>query len=208
MKPNAILIESYFLPPLAWFLEIMNEEVVILDTSSKYQKQSYRNRCTIKTANGCVNLSIPIAGSQNLPFSEIKIDYKTNWQILFWRSMCSAYNKSPFFEYYKPELEQVLFTKFEYLYQLNEAFIKFTLKCLKQKKQLLPINELVNYDINNRTGRVTNKPKSLNISSEYQFSTYKQVFGSNFDNNLSIIDLISCCGPDSIEVLRKSEIIR
>lgn len=207
MLSKPVLIECYFLPPIAWFSEIHHFDTLILDIESKYIKQSYRNRAIIKTANGMMNLTVPIAGSQQINLKYIKIDYKTNWQANLWRSIISAYNKSPYFEYYKDDLEKILFTKYEFLYELNISLIHYFLKCLKLKMEVtLTIENDIN-DIFDKRKLITNKPKSLNNMEERSFKIYKQVFGNQFDSNLSILDLLSCCGPNSNQFLEKSETI-
>jgi hypothetical protein len=42
------------------------------------------------------------------------------------------------------------------------------------------------------------------LRTNYQAVPYPQVFGKNFDANLSIIDLLSCEGPNALSVLRRS----
>ena len=72
-----------------------------------FVKQSIRNRCEIYGANGKLRLTIPKErkGSSKTIIKEIKISYKEDWQKLHWNAIKSAYNSSPFFEYYQDELE-------------------------------------------------------------------------------------------------------
>ena len=207
MLPNTKLIESYFLPPVAWFAQIIDAEELLLDIDSTYQKQSYRNRTYIKTSNGVLPLSVPIAGSQHLKMSETKIDYSQNWQTNYWRTIVSAYNKSPFFEYYLPDFEVVFFRKHENLYEFNEAFIKLSLKYLKINAKVTNYEGGEINSIIDKRGMILNKTKSPLLETNYRFEPYKQVFGEKFDENLSILDLLSCKGPEAKEVIKKTLIV-
>ena len=67
-----------------------------------YEKQSFRNRAEIYGANGKLKLIIPIKhsqGSKKKSYKNVSIDYDKNWQKIHWKSICSAYRSSPYFEY-------------------------------------------------------------------------------------------------------------
>ena len=74
---------------------------VYLEQYSHYIKQTYRNRCQILTANGVMNLTIPvdkISGEKMLD-KDVRIS-NTDWQRVHWGAIESAYNNSPFSKIY------------------------------------------------------------------------------------------------------------
>ncbi|MEP3390095.1 MAG: WbqC family protein [Reichenbachiella sp.] len=198
------LIESQYFPCLEYFSLIKNRQEVWIETKEHFVKQTYRNRCYILDANRVLPLAIPmIGGNKKIPMDEIKIDYGQKWLNNHWRAIISAYNKSPFFEYYEPYLHQILFQKHETLLALNNEVLTFCLKVLN-------IDTEIKYTSTYKKGpfdetedvRSVIHPKSDYICREYFTPIpYQQLFGSKFATNLSILDLLSCVGPDSDKYL-------
>ncbi len=96
-----------------------------------YHKQTYRNRAVILTAQGEQRLSVPVSCPRGpyTPVEDVRIDYAKNWQRDHWRSLCTAYNNSPYFLYYRDELEAILVqTRPERLWDLNWRLIGFFVK--------------------------------------------------------------------------------
>jgi hypothetical protein len=150
-------------------------------------KQSFRNRCEILTSNGVQILSIPVIkvnGTKSLT-SEISISEQKNWRLDHWRAIESAYKNSPYFEFYDVEIKNLLFHQTEKLLSFNQNIIDFFCSIWK-----LTPTTLIDSD--------------LFISEQYEFlgrkvkcKSYIQVFDDRFDfqNNLSILDLLFCEGP-------------
>ena len=106
----------------------LSPSVVYIEACENFQKQSYRNRCRFYGAEGVQTLSFPIlheGGTHKQPITEIKIDYKTPWVQQHERAIVSAYGTSAYFEYYQDELFAILETKYEKLFDLNLALLKF-----------------------------------------------------------------------------------
>jgi len=99
-----------------------------MEACENYQKQSYRNRCRILTANGVEDLNVPVVhegGTFSLPIKEIKLEYSTPWVLRTERAIESAYYSSPFFIYYKDELFEILDSHPATLWELNRRLIDF-----------------------------------------------------------------------------------
>lgn len=106
------IIESQYFPSLEFFSFIKTRDEIWIETKERFEKQTYRNRCYILSANGVLPLTIPIkSAGKKPPMDEVMIDYKEKWLNQHWRAITSAYNKSPFFEYYGPEIHDILFQK-------------------------------------------------------------------------------------------------
>jgi hypothetical protein len=200
-----IVLEMQYLPAIQYFgLGWQNEEI-LLDIFENYQKQSYRNRCKIMTANGIHELVVPIKHAERKQIlKDVQIDYSQKWATNHWRTICSAYGKAPFFEYYADSFATLFQQKFPFLWDLNLEILTICLEILgfpqsfQLSKQYI---EKANFG-EIRDFRSFIHPKKANLRSELaHFKPYQQVFGKGFAPNLSIIDLIMCEGPNAVNFL-------
>jgi hypothetical protein len=127
-----------------------------------------------------------------------------NWRISRWRSIESAYRNSPYFEFYADDLKKILLGSDNSLVNLNRSLLEICLDWLSWKKKL----ESTAGFVENFNG--ADKRNVLNAKSSFETRNfmvpvpYKQVFGEVFLKNLSVLDLIFCCGPASSDILIKS----
>ena len=101
-------IFSSYIPNVATLAVLAQYECVNIQTQAYYQKQTYRNRTQIAGANGLLNLSIPIEKGNKgtrLLDEDVLISYDEMWQNNHWKSFASAYQSSPFFEFYQMNLK-------------------------------------------------------------------------------------------------------
>jgi len=102
---------------------LLKSNEVTVELHEHFIKQTYRNRCTIYGANGKLDLIVPIEkskGSERKIMKDCRISYSGPWQKLHWRSLESAYRRSPYFEYYEDELAPYYEKKTEFLVDWNE----------------------------------------------------------------------------------------
>lgn len=215
-----MLLSTAYFPPVSWFAAAARDftlssdrvlpSVVLLEACENYQKQSWRNRCAIAAASGVEIYSVPVVhegGSFRHPVKEIRIDYSTAWVERFWRAVCSAYENSAFFEYYRDEIAAILFSRPERLWDLNLSLIHYFLdKCGIQAR----IEETASYlppgaspdDLRDaiHPKRKDTVLDSLGLSGR----PYHQVFSGNypFKENLSVMDLLFNEGPDCLYWLK------
>ena len=81
---------------------------VFIDSGENYQKQSWRNRCRILTADGPQDWMVPVVHSSGRAITQIEVEYTTPWVVKFERAVASAYDSSPFFEFYRDEFFAIL----------------------------------------------------------------------------------------------------
>ena len=102
---QSVLLSSAYLPPVQWFTKLMVYENVFVEQCDHYIKQTYRNRCVIATQAGVQALTIPVTLPDNkCPMRDVKISEHGNWRHLHRLSLVSAYENSPFFEFYADDL--------------------------------------------------------------------------------------------------------
>ena len=60
----------------------------------------------------------------------VKIAYDDNWQRIHWNSLCSAYRRSPYFEFYEDRFAPFYHKKFDYLFDFNRQMMDLVLDLL------------------------------------------------------------------------------
>lgn len=192
------IASSILIPPLYGlrtldFLEIGDNQNWEVAPALPF-KPGLGNRIAILGANGIINLTIPVKKhKKQTSFQDIKVDHCQKWQRQHWRSIVSAYGKSPFFQFYKEELD-VIFN------QSTPLLADFTIPLLRWiHNQIFPKGQFsVNLSLN------FNKKNEYNLLHLSQLSDkaiqiaeqpYRQVFGDKFVIGLSVIDAILCEGP-------------
>ena len=103
---NSIVLSANYLPPVSYFHAIaQTTDAITIDKFEHFPKQTFRNRTQIGTANGILNLFIPIQHGRktHVPMKDVRISYDHDWQRLHWLSMQTAYRSSAYFEYYEDE---------------------------------------------------------------------------------------------------------
>ena len=201
-----ILVHPTFLPSIATFVAITKAERVIFEVEDNYQKQTYRNRSHIYGANGKLALNIPVHYTQKnrQAYKDINIANTSNWQLINWKSIESAYRTSPYFEFYEDDIKPLFFSE-------EENLLDYNFKCLNTILDCLQID--LNYT---KTKTFEREPKGIidlrylvNVRKEkqYKFSSYIQVFANKhgFLSNLGILDLIFNEGPNAVNYLTSQE---
>lgn len=204
---NSIFSISYF-GSVSYWCFLLAADNILLEQHCRFERQSYRNRCNILAANGILPLSIPILKpAGGYPFTrEAEISYDVDWRQNHWRSIVSAYNSSPFFEYYADEYEAVFQKRFKFLWDLNMAVFDVVENQLGVKVAYTPTIKYHQAAVDDADYREIIHPKrELGISDGFNPVPYRQIFGEKFGftRDLSIIDLIFNKGPESIILLRQ-----
>ena len=199
---NNPLLPTAYLAPISYYAILLQDPNCRIELHEHFIKQSIRNRCDIYGANGKLRLSIPKQrkGSSKTIIENLKISYRNNWQKQHWNTIESAYNSSPFFEYYKDDLKPFFEEKEEYLVNFNSKLQNAILSMLQQENMIKNTTEYLHkgdfFDLRNYTWKLKNQEK------------YDQVFMENqgFIPNLSILDLLFNLGPESIDYLHNIDL--
>ena len=203
MKP--VLLSIAYLPPISWMAVALQSGNIVLEIHETYPKQTFRNRCNIATASGILSLTIPVnrINGNHTKTCDIRIDNSKNWQLLHWRSMSTAYNKSPYFLFYRDLLEPLFLRKYELLVDFNRELLKVVLDALKIKDlEIIYTNE---YDLKPDFQDLRNSfhPKYPHRNVACILPRYIQAFEEfhSFLPDLSILDLLFNLGPDALPYL-------
>jgi hypothetical protein len=209
MGSENLLIDLHFLPSLEYFCLLHDYNNIVLEKHENYVKQSYRNRCFIKTTQGVEMLSVPLKGKHGkVPYGEVQIDYSTRWRDVFWRTLESAYRNSPYFEHYCDDLQKIIYSGTNLIFDLNLEILSYCLSNLKWRKGLtatVAYEKIVNEPFSDVRSLITTRNTYIERGF-YRSTPYNQVFGSSFDENLSVLDLLFCTGPEAGVLLGRSRL--
>lgn len=196
--------------PVEYFVHL-NHRHVTIEKHGNYIRQTYRNRYLIMGANAPLTLSVPVEKEkhQKVPDKEIKIAYHTPWQNNHWRSIVSAYNSSPFFEFYRDEIEPLFTRKYTFLFDFNMETIHLMAELLNLDADITfseAYKKHADESILDMREFIHPKKTPMEPNAFFVPEPYKQVFDDRhgFMPNLSILDLLFNKGPESELVLEKS----
>lgn len=196
---TALFSTAYF-PPVQYVARALQHDTLLIEAKETFPKQTYRNRMEIMTAGGVRTLTVPVIRSNHTRTDEVLIDYKERWNIIHLRTIEAAYSASPYYLYYKNELEALLTAHHDRLLHLNASILDWLLKRLKTASTAVfttdydPAPSIPDY----RTAFSPKRPLPPDA-----FPPYYQVFADRqpFAHNLSVLDLLMNLGPEARDYL-------
>ena len=189
-------------PNIIYCSWLLVQNKVFFGEDTHFQKQTFRNRTEICGPNGRLKLTIPIVHSKSekqQKENEVLIANATDWQKHHWKSICTAYRSSPFFEFYEADLAHFYEKKATHLIDFNLALIQKTMELIETPFSF----EIVGWDEKKyqRMDFLINAKKMSND----KLGHYTQVFENKngFLGNLSILDVLFNLCPETPSYLKK-----
>lgn len=197
----------------------------VLYDDVQFDKNGWRNRNRIKTAQGVQWLSVPVHVTLGDSIKDVMIDNSIDWRKKQLKTISLAYSKSTYYKDYYALIGDILLREWKYILDLDVCLIKALSYSLDIKKRVLFSSELSIKD-GGKVGRLINICKALGAKvfyegskgkeyldekdflregikveyQDYKNPKYPQLYGE-FVPYLSIIDLLFNCGPKSLEIL-------
>lgn len=199
---STALLQSTYFGPVQWYQKLYRYDSILIEQHDTYQKQTFRNRCVIATANGLQALTVPVeAPGERCAMKEVRISDHNQWRRVHWNALQSAYSESPFFEYYQDDIRPFFEKKYDYLIDFNEA--------IRQKIcELIDIEPKVEYTkefISSTPSTIADYREVIHAKhpqpdADFKPKRYWQVFERKhgFQPNLSILDLLFNMGTESV----------
>ena len=217
--------QLHYLPWLRYFHKIACADVFVVLDNIQYNKNGYQNRNRIKTPRGPLMLTVPVYERFAQSLDAVRIDNKRAWARKHWRSIEQHYGRAPFFSEYGPALAGFFAREWDSLNALNRAMLAHFLAVLGIETPLVYASTL------DAPGEATERLIQLiqgvggatYLTGAYALDTYLDVRaleaagigleiqqwraveypqgGGAFVPDLSIVDLIMHCGPQSRDVL-------
>ncbi len=228
---KVVITQSNYIPWKGYFDAINQSDVFVIYDDMQFTKRDWRNRNTIKTANGIKWLTIPVEvkGKYFQKINETKIADK-NWNIDHWNVIKQSYLKSKNFKEYKDFFEDLyLKTTETYLTEVNFKFITAICDLLKIETKFHFSSEfelkeerserLLDICLQLNATNYLSGPAAKNYMNEKifeeagveinyfdysNFPTYKQLY-EPFDHNVSILDLLFCEGKNAINLFKPNQ---
>ncbi|QFQ12913.1 hypothetical protein C7Y71_007710 [Pseudoprevotella muciniphila] len=203
-----IILSSAYLAPVQYYTKLYSGMPIIEERHDHFVKQTYRNRCTIATAQGPLSLSIPVKhnGGEKIRTGEVLISNHGKWRSEHWHALVSAYDNSPYFAYYADDFKAVYDQDFECLVDFNEAMENLVCDLLSISPHKQISDHYVHPEESDIDLRELIRPKVKWNDQHFKPAPYYQVFQEKYGflPNLSIVDLLFNMGPESRIVLRNS----
>ncbi len=198
---QTVLLPIFYLPPISWFSEFCNSEnQIILEQEEHFPKQTYRNRTCIFGANGKLPLIIPINHNGKRAFRDIEISYSERWQALHWKSIKTAYQSSPYFEFYEDQLSKIYENQPKFLIDFNLKSLEIIQKLLKTDQSFSLTEEY----IKTPSAKDFRESFSAKIEPAFQQEEYYQTFSDKLGIiiDLYVLDLLCNLGPEAGSYLK------
>jgi hypothetical protein len=223
-RPVVAIVQSCYIPWKGFFDLIKKVDHFVIYDDVQFVKRHWHNRNRIKTAQGPVWLTIPVASKgkylQNI--DETMISEK--WAEKHWRSIAMTYAKAPFFNDFKARFETAFQTvdRMERLSEVNAHFLTLIAGILdlrttfswssayaaegRKTDRLLSLCKALNARTyvsgpSARSYFEQDKFDAASIGVEWMdysgYPDYPQMFGGPFEPAVSILDLLFNVGADA-----------
>ncbi len=126
----SLIVESQYFPSVTLMKKSIELSNIKIDVYEPWRKMSFRNRCVVVGSHGPINLSIPVleGREQKKLLKEVVIDNRKPWQSQQWKTITSCYNRSPWFNFFEAELNELFRQPVELLHDWNRTCLEWVIK--------------------------------------------------------------------------------
>ena len=127
-----MILPIAYMAPKEWYRAYLtNPKEVEIEGLESFEKQTCRNRCTIRGVTGYglrvmgtkseyIRLTVPVKKVEHKQLTrDIEISYQSRWQHQHWISLVSAYKHTPFFDYYEAFFKPFYEKEYKFLWDYN-----------------------------------------------------------------------------------------
>lgn len=214
--------QPQYLPYLGFFHKILHSDVLVLLNDVQFQKGGFQNRNKIKTKEGWQWITVPVLHDSKQLISQVRINKEVPWQRKHWTALKTNYARAPFFERFAIELEPILQRDWNDIAELNAMLIEWAMSALsidtpvvlssslqhsaEGTDRLIQICQEVGGSryLSGPGGRDYMQLDAFSNASievawqDFSSPVYDQVFPeAGFQPDLSVVDALFCCGPDT-----------
>jgi hypothetical protein len=201
-----LIVESQYFPSVTLLrksIELLN---INFDIYEGWRKMSFRNRCVVVGGNGPINLSIPVleGREQKKPLKEVMIDNRKPWQSQHWKTITSCYKRSPWFDFFEPELNQLYRQPVELLHEWNRTCLEWVIGKLGLAIHVDYLQCVQGEKGSDRVLDWRNKLTPKTLQTDFPNPVrYHQVFEDRigFIPHVSVLDLLFCEGKNARRIL-------
>ena len=179
---------------------------VRFEACGTYQRRTFRTRTILMTANGPQAISVPVESDYGKLYRDIKINYDTPWAEQHQRAMLSAYNSTPFYEYYADDFANIYAKHHTFVWDLNIDIMNLIAELIGVNIDYSLTTDFVKCPDDYTDLRIGIEPKYQYRLKEYAIKPYYQIFAQKhgFVPDLSILDLLFNMGPESKLILKSA----
>lgn len=229
------ILQPSYLPWLGFFEQMSYSDKFVLLDDVQYTRRDWRNRNKIRVKEGWAWLTVPVLQKNkfNQSLLETRIDNSVSWRKKHLQSLRQHYCKSPYFEKYYSQCENIYNKDWIFLVDICLATIYLIKEGLEIETPLLRSSEMKTSG--ERTERLLSICRELGAThylsgeaggdyiskkdfssqgivleyQKYEHPVYPQRY-PDFVPYLSAIDLLFNCGDQSLDILtqHKTEPIR
>lgn len=221
-KKKVAVLQSNYIPWKGYFDIVHEVDLFIFYDDVQFTKNDWRNRNKIKTQHGVKWLTVPVGSPKERLINQIRPSHN-HWPKKHWESIKQSYSKAPFFHLYQDFFFEVYNeNKWTNLSELNQYLVKTISEDFlgintefKNSHQYsvsgTKLFRLIELLQKAGTKSYLSGPKAKDYVDEIIFMNagiqlvykdysgypeYPQLFPP-FEHNVSIVDLLFNCGPDS-----------
>lgn len=217
--------QPHYLPWLRYFEKIARCDVFIVLDDAQFTKNDWQNRNRIKSAAGETILTVPVVHEHGQRLDEVRILNDSPWMRKHWQTIRQSYARARYFPWCAHVIEDCYATSWDLLNALNGAMLECFVRMLGIRTPLVYASALgVGGAASVRLAglvraaggtayycgahaaqtyldrRLFDKAGIEIVLQQWHAPVYPQLHGE-FVPDLSIVDLLMNCGPDSLNIL-------